>query len=318
MDNKIILAIAAAVIVVAAGVGGAVYLLKDDSDSTDVDVVRDDLRVGDKIDYHFSMDMTEKTTTDTKEIFLGWIGEHDGAPVDTIGTQYKGKNIICDIYEFTVGECQVTTWNLQTSGFLYKKIENEGGIQTTYTLNDTNMDMDKIVSTLEVSAGDFYKYDVSGSTENGMMVGVFEKHVTAVEPNVIIESTQKEHTEEDYSKEIVQISDNKYILKGDSTPKTKDDVLSLILYSSFIKDAADKGKTLTHGDKTSGAVKTDDGYRDVTIEKITATYDDETVNYVLYYGKEGMIYKIEASSEPGSEQMSSVLVFVSSNLVSKK
>ena len=283
-----------------------------------METLRTDLKVGDSIAFTeriaYKFEIPDK---DTKEEI---IGDHyyDIPPnLEKTKITYKGKQIDCFIYEMPKEKAKA--YISVDSGFCYVlEVSQFGGLLTT-TLADTNMDVSKKKDDLVLSNGSFIDIKISGrvsSTSDGELT--LKKTITSVNDDGtygttlnIASTTVTDHTRTikemgPYGKLVVDTTESKEI-------KSKDhflDVIGIGFYHEYFKTSGQNATVV--GDEVTEVIDTVFGKRTVSVRTmVNTTIPDNPVTFKIYYGINGVIYKIEYTMK----DQASTVTLKSSNLL---
>jgi FlaG/FlaF family flagellin (archaellin) len=319
--------IIAAVALVAIVVIGAAVLYTQYFNKLDVDVPKERGELAVKDYYLGTVDGTvtsEESEPNTPGAsFLVNLYRYDGVKGETANIKYKGTTIVCDIWSRNISGTEYYYYKEPTSGVTYSYKIVTGGQTVVYTLKDSNLDLSKIEAEQVVINGSYYKYDYSAPVYDlGVDIkGEYEYKMTNYNTGsgmgtmkVSLNGTMNgdvKYTIKEFN------SAGRVVIKEDSRIMTRDDYLSSVNYTSFIRYAEDEGYKVTYGDKSSDTIDTEFGKRKVTIEKIKLTRDSEVKNFILTYGEKGFIYKEELSTTYDGKEMNATFVLKETNLIVK-
>lgn len=291
---------------------------QDDTKPTAMETLRTDLKVGDSIAFTeriaYKFEIPDK---DTKEEI---IGDHyyDIPPnLEKTKITYKGKQIDCFIYEMP--EKKAKAYISVDSGFCYVLEESQFDGLLTTTLADTNMDVSKKKDDLVLSNGSFIDIKVSGrvsSTSDGEIT--LKKTITSVNDDgtygtisniastVVTDHTRTIKEIGPYGKLVVDTTEDKEI-------KSKDHFLDVIGIGFYHESFKTSGQNATVvGDEVTEVIDTVFGKRTVSVRTmVNTTIPDNPVTFKIYYGINGVIYKIEYTTK----DLASTVTLKSSNLL---
>ncbi len=326
MSAKAIIAIVA-VLAIAGGIGAAVFYTQY-ANQLDVDVPKErgQLVVNDYYLGNVSGTVTydDSEPNSTKGYFLQYLYLVEGLKNTTKEITYKGTTVVCDVYLYANSGKEYTFYNEPASGVTYYYSILKGEQLTKFTLKDTNLDLTKTEAAQEISSGSYYKYDYSAPIPDlGVeMKGEYEYRMTGYDTSAnlgTMNTSLNGKLNGDVKYTIKEFnSAGRVVTKEESKIMTKDDYLSVINYTSFIRYAEeDEGYKVTYGDKSSDTIDTEFGKRKVTIEKIKLTRDDEVQNFTLTYGEKGFIYKEDFSTVYDGKELNATFVLKETNLIVK-
>lgn len=292
---------------------------QDDTKPTAMETLRTDLKVGDSIVFNeriaYNIEIPE-----SKETKDGIIGDYyyDIPPnLEKTKITYKGKEIDCFIYGMP--EKKTRAYISVDSGFCYVLEESQFGGRLTTTIVDTNMDVSKKKDDLVLSNGSFIDIKVSGrvsSTSDGEVT--LKKTITSVNDDGtygttlnIVSTTVTDYTRtikemDPYGRLVVDTTESKKI-------ESKDSFLAVIGIGFYLEGFKTSGQNATVvGDEVTEVIDTVFGKRTVSVRTMVNTMiPDDPVTFKIYYGVNGVIYKIEYTMK----YQASTVTLKSSNLL---
>ena len=315
MVSKALVAVVAIAAVTAAGIG--VFLFMNNGEEPvplDVDYVRTDLRVGDYLEVNMDITAYGTWTDEDRNAAALTSVIYKGSPIGEKTTKtivYKGQKIVCDYYTDTDGTTTVSYAIDPDTGVTYQYTKSGRGDNCTFDLKDTNLDLTLEQEDQKVSSGSFIIADFTFTGSSNYIVS-YEYIMTGYDPqsdngDITINSESQQII--DFSTSILEIlPDGKY--KTNHGDIIKNDILSPILYESFIKSITDRGQTISYGKKTTDTIDTIYGKRHVTIQSLKIYKDSEMVGeYDVTYGDGGLIYSREgADYDSGIRQAGSAVL----------
>ena len=315
-----IVAIAVAVAAVAIfAMGGGNEDGEDDEKESllPVDKLRTDLRIYDKISFDelstapYSYNESTNVTADSI------LDYHDVSPdMDKATITYKGKEIDCYIYNTPESK----KWISVESGLCYVTDQYSAGKTVTTTLVDSNLDLSKKKSEQTLAKGSFIAYEIVDNTLPHS-VFTYRNQVHSVNGggtvNVVHTGDKKEsvfHSRTilgiNYAGELVVVTSEKTDI---DTKAQFLSVISIAHYDEVNKAISEQyGTEIVNKGERKTVLDTKFGKRDVTV-RTEASMTSAGIPTVMkiYYGTEGVIYKMEYTEGPATK----VTTLVESNLL---
>lgn len=315
-----IVAIAVAVAAVAIfAMGGGNEDGKDDEKESllPVDKLRTDLRIYDKITFeelYTAPYLYNESPNETVDSILDY---HDVSPdLGKATITYKGKEIDCYIYNTPESK----KWISVESGMCYVTDQYSAGRTVTTTLVDSNLDLSKKKSEQTLAKGSFIAYEV---VDNSLLNSVMTYRIQVDSVNgdgtvkIVVTGDKKDFSL--HSRMIVGINSAGELAVVTSEKMdidTKAQFLSIISIAHYDEvnkaNSEQYGTEIVNKGERKTVLDTKFGKRDVTVRtEASMTSAGTPTEMKIYYGSEGVIYKMEYTEGP----IIKVTTLVESNLL---
>lgn len=297
-----IVAIAVAVAAVAVfAMGGGNEDGKDDEKESllPVDKLRTDLRIYDKITFeelYTTPYLYNESPNETVDSILDY---HDVSPdLGKATITYKGKEIDCYIYNTPDSK----KWISVESGMCYVTDQYSAGKTVTTTLVDSNLDLSKKKSEQTLAKGSFIAYEIVDNTlPNSVMTYRIQVESVNGDGTVKVLLTGDKKDFFIHSRMIVGINSAGELAVVTSEKMDIDtkahflSIISIAHYDEVNKTISEHYCTeIVNKGERKTVLDTKFGKRDVTVRtEASMTLAGTPTEMKIYYGSEGVIYKME-------------------------